>query len=129
MLSETITEEGDFTGWPSSYLKQLEDYSRNTDVGEELIFENENIRIWSIHLLPGQRLPFHTHIHDYNWTCLTSGTAISRYATGRMVKLRYQKGDISYYPASEKGAFTHDLENTGDTELKFITVEYLKNMK
>jgi hypothetical protein len=34
-------------------------------VGTEVVFENERVRIWNLHLEPGERSAVHRHDHDY----------------------------------------------------------------
>ena len=35
------------------------------DIGTEVIFENERVRIWEMRLAPGERSPVHRHDLDY----------------------------------------------------------------
>lgn len=35
------------------------------DVGQELVFENDLVRVWDIKLDPGESQPFHLHRHPY----------------------------------------------------------------
>jgi hypothetical protein len=35
------------------------------DVGQRIVFENEQVRIWEINLEPGQVQDFHLHYHPY----------------------------------------------------------------
>ncbi|MGJ8684229.1 MAG: hypothetical protein ACSHWW_06380 [Nonlabens sp.] len=120
-----INPAGHFENWTRTKLLQLKEEIVTTQVGEQLLFEDHMIKVWSIELAPGKRLPFHKHTTNYNWTCLTAGSATSHYETGRIVAINYVKGDESYYDFDSKGAFIHDLENTGTQTLQFITVEFL----
>lgn len=36
-----------------------------TEVGTELLFENDAVRVWSMELAPGQESPYHRHLLDY----------------------------------------------------------------
>jgi hypothetical protein len=60
-----------------------------TRVGTELLLESSVARFWSIDLTPGQRLPFHTHLLNYFWTVLTSGTARSHSSEGVTTEIKY----------------------------------------
>ena len=124
MKSIEIHPEGQFKHWNTERLSELNSNTITDIVGEKLLFENETIKVWSIHLKPNQRLPFHKHTKNYNWTCLTEGKAISHFETGRIVEIGYIKGDLSYYDFEINGDFIHDLENIGNSILKFITIEY-----
>src|SRR5260370_31771724 len=37
----------------------------STDIGTELLFENERIRVWQMALQPGEESPHHRHEADY----------------------------------------------------------------
>jgi hypothetical protein len=81
--------------------------------------------VWSIRLKPGERIGFHRHVLDYFWTAVTPGRAISHLEDGSTVQRDYFAGETqheSYGPGEYK---IHDLENTGETELVFTTVEFL----
>lgn len=125
MHATVINPEGKFENWERTYLDELLKEPIE-EVGQELVFENEQLRIWSITLHEGSCLPFHRHTNNYNWTSLTSGKAISRYENGEIKEFSYQKGDMAYYDHDTKGDLVHDLENIGSTTLKFVTVEYKK---
>ena len=34
-------------------------------IGTEVVFENDRVRIWNLHLEPGERSAVHRHDHDY----------------------------------------------------------------
>ncbi len=60
MIIEIINENGSFAGRLPQHLKELSDYSYNKNVGQQIVFEIDLIRVWQILLLPEQRLAFHT---------------------------------------------------------------------
>lgn len=119
-----IHPEGSYDGWDGLILEHFRESEPTTNVGQQLVFENESLKVWAITLAPSEALPFHKHTRNYNWTTLTQGTALSYYETGRVVEITYQKGDISYYDHEKKGDFIHNLINTGNQVLEFVTVEY-----
>ncbi len=49
-----------------------------------LASENDRVRVWTISLKPGERLPFHKHVLDYFWTATAAGTTRSHYSDGRI---------------------------------------------
>jgi len=124
MKIETINSAGQFENWPAERLHELLRTTVTDAVGHIIIFENEQVRIWSIHLPPGGCLPFHKHNNNYSWVCLTDGKAISSYENGSIKEITYQKGDLSYYDYDNKGELVHDLKNIGETVLEFLTTEY-----
>ena len=114
--------------WPAPVQEDFNRQVGNACVGQTLVLENERTRIWHLRLGPGERFSFHTHVLDYFWTCISGGRARSHVANGSTFSITEYDlvaGSTKYtqYP---NGAFkVHDLENTGDTELVFATVEFL----
>ena len=94
-------------------------------VGNRLVSQSDRVRVWHIHLAPGERLGFHTHVQDYFWTVHTAGRARSHTGEGHVLEVTYQPGDTRHLTFAEGEFMIHDLENTGDTDLVFTTVEFL----
>ncbi len=126
MKIEELCPDGNFSCWDHETLATLQKGNYTTQVGEQLIFENADLKVWTIKLLANSSLPFHKHTTNYNWTAMTDGSAISHYQTGRIIQLSYTKGDLSYYDHDTKGSFVHNLKNIGNKPLEFITIEYKK---
>jgi len=83
------------------------------------------VRVWEIRLKPSERIGFHRHVLDYFWTAVTPGKARSYQQDGSVVETVYAAGQtchLTYGPGEFK---IHDLENIGDSELIFTTVEFL----
>ncbi|OCP00048.1 MULTISPECIES: cupin domain-containing protein [unclassified Ensifer] len=97
----------------------------NDRIGTELVHEGAGLRVWHLRLQPGETLGPHRHDRPYFWTALTDGTARARSGDGRTTDVIYRAGDTRHFsdltPAT---AFVHDLTNTGDAELVFVTVEF-----
>lgn len=97
----------------------------NDRFGTALVAETDGMRIWHLRLAPGQTLPPHRHDRPYFWTVLSDGKGRSRYDDGRVVDVTYANGQTQHFPdLSPDNAFVHDLTNTGDTELVFVTTEF-----
>lgn len=97
----------------------------NDQIGTALVLEDGGLRVWHLRLAPGETMAAHCHDRPYLWTVLTPGKAISRYDDGRVVKVVYRAGDTCYFrDLGQKDTFVHDLTNTGDTELIFVTIEF-----
>ena len=102
----------------------------NERIGELVLHETPEQRVWLISLPPGQRLPFHCHRRDYLWLSLTDGKAISRRDDGTTHEVHYLKGDcrqISIRTAND--VFIHDLTNHGEAVLGFLTVEFFSTLR
>jgi hypothetical protein len=110
--------------WPQWLQDDLARAGQNGCVGTELVSEDEKVRVWTIRLKPGERIGFHKHVLDYFWTALTRGRARSNHEDGSTYETEYYAGETQharYAPGEYK---IHDLENIGDTELLFSTVEF-----
>src|ERR1700719_1123942 len=117
----------DFEGWSPELIEESKNAEVNGRVGTELLFESSVARIWMIDLKPGQRLPFHTHVLNYFWTVLTSGTARSHSSKGITTEIEYRPGDTKHLHFRAGERMTHDLENVGKSDLIFVTVEFLQS--
>ena len=111
--------------WTAALRAELADNARNGRVGTHLVSETDAVRVWHVRLAPGERLAFHTHVLDYFWTALTAGVARSRSPDGTVSQVAYVLGETSHFHFARGQSMTHDLENIGDTELLFATVEFL----
>jgi beta-alanine degradation protein BauB len=85
------------------------------------------VRVWAIGLKRGQRLGFHTHVLDYFWTSSPAANAGSHFSDGRVSDTVYKPGDFKQITFKEGEFMVHHLENIGDTELLFTTVEFLES--
>jgi len=113
--------------WPPGIRKEfeLEAQDPNGCVGQQLLSETDKVRVWRIHLQPGQRVGFHRHVLDYFWSAATAGRGRQYFNDGMMREYNYAAGETrheTYGPGEYK---VHDLQNIGDTDLTFVTVEFL----
>jgi hypothetical protein len=113
--------------WPEEIRKDFETNAFNGNVGSKLLQENERSRIWEIRLAPGERVPAHRHVLDYFWTAINAGTSRQRTFDGTTRVVSYTPGETRYYAFAEGEFLLHDLENIGDSELIFSTVEFLQS--
>lgn len=112
-------------GWDAARRAEFQARVGIGQVGSRLVSQTERVRVWHLALKPGARIAFHTHVLDYFWTAVTGGSARSHYADGRVADVTYQPGDTRHFRFPAGGFMIHDLENTGDSELVFTTVEFL----
>ncbi len=99
----------------------------NGEVGTTLVSENERVRVWHIHARPGERLKVHTHQLDYFWTIHTHGRARNYHDDGTHFDMDYAPGDTKHFTFAKGERMTHSLENIGETDLIFTTVEFLES--
>ena len=111
--------------WPQWLKDELQRNQQNGCVGTELVSETDRVRVWTIRLAPGERIGFHRHVLDYFWTAVTPGVAVSHMQDGSTYERRYFAGETQHESYSAGESKMHDLENIGDAELVFTTVEFL----
>ncbi|WP_085905165.1 cupin domain-containing protein [Kiloniella majae] len=98
---------------------------QNDNIGTEHVLATDDMNIWHLRLDPGATIKPHRHNRPYFWTVLTDGTGLSRFDDGREVAITYQAGDTQHFPdLTPETGFVHDLTNSGDTPLVFVTVEF-----
>ena len=113
------------TAWPAALRDEFKRNQFSPRVGTRLLSQNSRVRVWEIRLKPSERIGFHRHVLDYFWTAVTPGKARSYQQDGSVVETVYAAGQtchLTYGPGEFK---IHDLENIGDSELIFTTVEFL----
>jgi mannose-6-phosphate isomerase-like protein (cupin superfamily) len=118
-----IEEQGTYD--TSEFSDELSAAANNLEVGTTVWFENDRIRVWEILLQPGERGPFHSHTTNYFWTVVEAGRGLQRFDDGTYAVRDYRVGDTKYLEHTVESALVHDLENVGNTALRFVTVELL----
>jgi beta-alanine degradation protein BauB len=111
--------------WPQWVMQDFERNQMNGCVGTTLLSEDGRVRVWDIRLKPGERIGFHRHVLDYFWTAVTPGRARSHQADGTTIETDYTGGETRHESYGLGEFKMHDLENTGDSDLVFTTVEFL----
>jgi hypothetical protein len=111
--------------WPEDLQKEFERDQFNGVVGSILVSETERVRVWHLHLPTGQRCNFHRHVLDYFWTAHNPGKSRSYNDDGSIVDTEYGCGETRHFRFAKGQHFVHSLENIGDTDLLFTTVEFL----
>jgi quercetin dioxygenase-like cupin family protein len=94
-------------------------------VGTNLLFENERIRVWDITLAPGERLPFHRHRTSYFYRCESGGRLRVRTPEGDEAEYESPADEVHFHEIGADDLVVHDLENVGETTVRFTTVELL----
>jgi quercetin dioxygenase-like cupin family protein len=128
-MLEKTSDHADKSAWPPALIAEFEREraSNNPCVGNMLVSESERVRVWMIKLAPGERFGFHRHVLDYFWTCVTGGRGRQHVHDGTTVEYSYAPGETrheTYRPGEFK---VHDLENIGDKEMVFMTIEFLNS--
>ena len=112
-------------GWSLELKEEFARHSHDGHVGSRLLFETNRVRGWEIRLAPGQRLHAHRHVLDYFWIASTAGHGRQHTSDGTTRDVSYNPGDSKHLTFDRGEYLLHDLNNIGDTELVFTTVEHL----
>ncbi len=126
-MLEKTSDRADVSAWPPGLAAEFEreGQKNNPCVGGTLVSENERVRVWMIRLAPGERFGFHRHVLDYFWTCVTGGRGRQHVNDGKTVEYSYAPGETRHETYAAGQFKVHDLENIGDKEMVFMTVEFL----
>ena len=103
------------------------EFERNACVGKVLLSEDDKTRVWYMRVAPGERVGFHRHVLDYFWTALSAGKAQQRVNGGPPTLAEYVPGQTKHLTFGAGEFMVHDLENIGDTDLVFVTVEHKRS--
>jgi hypothetical protein len=89
-------------------------------IGTDLIFEDDQVRIWQIVLEPGQEAPVHTHHLDYTTITIEASTVERLNGDGSIDRSVGTPGKVSRWYRSTR---THGLRNVGTTRFRNVIVE------
>ena len=111
--------------WPAALKAEFtrEAERPNGCVGSELLSETESTRVWIIRLAPGERIGFHRHVLNYFWTAVTPCRGRQHLMDGTTVEYSYFAGETRHETYAAGEFKVHDLENLGDQDMIFMTVE------
>jgi quercetin dioxygenase-like cupin family protein len=111
--------------WPQALQEDFERGKMSGVVGSVLVSETDRVRVWHLSIAPGARCGFHRHVLHYFWTALTDGKARGYFEDGRITESTHFKGQTMHLDFGPGEYMVHSVENIGDTELQFTTVEFL----
>ena len=125
-MLDKAPERKDKSQWSPELAAEFERESKNPNpcVGSRLLSENERTRVWMITLKPGERIGFHRHVLDYFWTSVNGGRGRQHVHDGTTVEYTYQPGETRHETYAAGQFKVHDLENLGDKDMIFMTVEF-----
>jgi len=124
MICMDINPMGQFDNWDPELLDEIRLGEIGAELGQEKVFENEEIILWSVDLSPNHRLPFVNHNRSYAWICLSGGLALSRNANGRIDLVRFDAGDTGTVQKVSGSDRIRDLMNVDDSTLRFNILEF-----
>ena len=106
-----------------AFAKEID--APSADIGTKLLFENERVKVWEIKLAPSERAPFHRHTHNYFYVCVDPGRVRTRFPNGYYAEGDEDVGNVEFMEHSPDNPGIHDLENVGETTIRYTTVELL----
>jgi len=121
----TIAPASSFDRWPPGLKADLDANAMSPLVGSVLVSETDKLRVWHLMIPAGQRCGFHRHVLDYFWTCHSHGRARGYYEDGSITETTHYPGDTMHLNYGPGEYLLHNVENIGDTDLVFTTVEFL----
>ncbi|WP_319463706.1 cupin [Micromonospora sp. RTP1Z1] len=80
-------------------------------VGQEIVYENDRVRVWHIRLEPGEQQPLHRHDHPYLVVAIEGAKNVVQTVDGTRIDADEPTGGVVY---RDPGA-VHILTNVGDT--------------
>ncbi len=122
---ETATDPAAFKDWPRDVYEDMKKHEYSGVVGSVLVSETDRVRVWHLRLPPGYRCPFHRHVNPYFWSAHTAGKARGYFSDGRIRDVEHYAGETKHFHYGPGDYMLHSVQNIGDTELLFTTVEFL----
>jgi len=125
-MLDKAAERKDRSQWSAELQAEFERERNNPNpcVGSQLLSETDRSRVWIIRLVPGERIGFHRHVLDYFWTSVNGGRGLQHVHDGTTVEYTYQPGETRHESYAAGEFKVHDLENLGDRDMIFMTVEF-----
>ena len=114
-----------FDTWTPQLRAEFDTHAFDGEVGSRLLSENDRVRVWEIRLGPDERWHVHRHVLDYFWTAVTPGRSRQHTSDGTTREVSYAAGETRHFAFGPGQFLLHDIENVGESELIFTTVEHL----
>ena len=111
--------------WPAELQRDFQANMMNGCVGSVLVSETDRVRVWHLHIPVGQRCAFHRHVLTYFWTAHSAGVARGYFEDGRVLDTPHYQGETKHLAYGKGEYMVHSVENIGETDLVFTTVEFL----
>mgnify|MGYP001368665492 CR=1 FL=1 len=122
---QTSQDPADFKDWPQALVEEMRKSQDNGCVGSVLVSETNKVRVWHLRLPPGYRCPFHRHVNPYFWSSHNDGLARNYFSSGEIKEVNHFAGETRHFYYDEDEYMLHSVENIGDSELLFTTVEFI----
>ena len=102
------------------------DTAISSEIGTQLLFENDRVRVWDLRLAPGQSTGLHRHTNDYLYVVIGDGKLQACDADGRpRPAMEMRDGEVRFREI--KSEDVHEAVNVGDGPWRNIIVELKDN--
>jgi uncharacterized cupin superfamily protein len=93
-----------------------------TDIGKELLFENDRIRVWDMVLEPGEESSLHRHEVDYVFI-YTTPSVMTAFREGQEPETtEYDDGYVQYTAVGQ--GIVHKIRNSGREVHRQLLIEF-----
>ena len=92
------------------------------DIATNVLFENDNVKIWNLIVEPGQASSWHMHPRDYVTVCVEGGGLDVEFEDGTIVKGSANVGVWTYHGEHK----IHQVINNTDSRYKNVLIELKK---
>lgn len=90
------------------------------DVGTQIVFENEHVRVWEVLLDPGDVQGWHLHRHPYLVIAIEEANNVMEFLDGSEARVMHETvGRVVYREAGKP----HKLTNEGETRYRSRLIE------
>ena len=94
----------------------------SAQVGTQLLFENDRVRVWDLRLAPGESTGVHRHETDYLYVVIGGGSLQTVYGDGhRDPPRRMEDGEVRIRAVDAENV--HEAINVGNTPWRNIVIE------
>ena len=118
-----LCSQGLYEAWDSTKLKELNARDFREELGQKIMYEDGEVRLWLIELKPKENLSFTRVNRNFKVISHAKGFAVSHRDNGEIVLIQYREGDVFRYNKLEMGDQIWDLENVGADPLQFVIIE------
>ncbi len=120
-----LSPKGRFDAWDLDRKRELDKGEFSIDLGQKVLHQDDNIKLWLIQLGPKERMDFRRLIRNFQVMSHSQGFAVSHHNDGEIALIQFKKGDVYSYDFQKMGEQIWDLENIGADPLEFVIIENL----
>jgi beta-alanine degradation protein BauB len=95
----------------------------STEIGSKLLFENDRVRVWDLHLAPGESTGLHAHHCDYFYVVIGDGELEARNPDGSVMHRGTMQDAEVHFRAIDGEPAVHEAFNVGRKPWRNIIVE------